>query len=241
MITLQRNLETMAKRVKLTNKTTFITATNNFDIEVHGTPRNTTNSSVQYSSFGNSTGITIPSEAINQAGRNSNFLKTVLVFYKNDLFFPSTYSNKTNAIDSVTTISFNTDNKITDLKQEVEIAFNSRHKSPPGREKNEGFKVNYVEQICVYYDAGTWKSNGCKYAYVNQIPTCRCNHLTSFALLFLNYPIPGNVHLELFTIIGCSLSISAFIIAVLLLLLNKKVRKRTSTKMQLHIFCNLAV
>uniref|UniRef100_A0A3Q3QVI7 Uncharacterized protein n=2 Tax=Monopterus albus TaxID=43700 RepID=A0A3Q3QVI7_MONAL len=69
--------------------------------------------------------------------------------------------------------------------------------------------------------------------------TCSCDHLTYFGVLMVSVPLSSEDHeiLSYITLIGCSLSLFALVIAVLMFITNKKAR--TDVSMKVHI--NLAI
>nr|XP_018671421.2 adhesion G-protein coupled receptor G7-like [Ciona intestinalis] len=104
-------------------------------------------------------------------------------------------------------------------------------------------EANYYRQRCVFWDFATsdWSSEGCGLDVTKQPPTCECSHLTNFALLVSVKKVPADFALEIAGKVGCSVCIAAYVAIIIILLLNKKIRNKTSTKIQLHVCFNLMV
>ncbi|XP_078495397.1 adhesion G-protein coupled receptor G4-like [Ciona intestinalis] len=104
-------------------------------------------------------------------------------------------------------------------------------------------EANYYRQRCVFWDFATsdWSSEGCGLDVTKHPPTCECSHLTNFALLVSVEKVPADFALEIAGKVGCSVCIAAYVAIIIILLLNKKIRNKTSTKIQLHVCFNLMV
>ncbi|XP_031702562.1 adhesion G protein-coupled receptor G3-like isoform X2 [Anarrhichthys ocellatus] len=107
------------------------------------------------------------------------------------------------------------------------------------------------EPRCVFLDVSTerFSSDGCETQWKRgqSIVTCCCDHLTYFGMLMVSSPDLPPEHQEILTyitLIGCSLSLFALVITVLLFITNRKVRADVSMKVHINlaialIFLNL--
>lgn len=84
---------------------------------------------------------------------------------------------------------------------------------------------------CVWYDYNStdWRSEGCSVSFASVDSTgCECNHATSFAVLFsLDDSVSDSATLEIFTIIGCALSMAGTLFTFLTFTLIPSLRKPT--------------
>jgi len=50
-------------------------------------------------------------------------------------------------------------------------------------------QTKFTRQKCVYWDTERleWATDGCVLQHTHQPPLCKCNHLTSFALIVVSY------------------------------------------------------
>ncbi|XP_030636795.1 CD97 antigen-like isoform X2 [Chanos chanos] len=81
----------------------------------------------------------------------------------------------------------------------------------------ESAEMNYT---CVYWDEstpeGSWSTQGCFRASSNATYTvCRCNHLSSFAVLMALYPVPDSFELRMITWVGLSLSLGCLFLCIM--------------------------
>uniref|UniRef100_A0A8C6QW07 Adhesion G protein-coupled receptor E4 n=1 Tax=Nannospalax galili TaxID=1026970 RepID=A0A8C6QW07_NANGA len=98
-----------------------------------------------------------------------------------------------------------------------------------------------AEHLCVYWkgseEGGTWSTNGCIHVQSNDsYTTCKCVHLSSFAVLMALTPEDSSVlfALSVITYVGLSLSLLCLLLAVLTFLLCQPIQN-TSTTLHLHL------
>ncbi|KAK9543134.1 hypothetical protein VZT92_000936 [Zoarces viviparus] len=106
------------------------------------------------------------------------------------------------------------------------------------------------EPSCVFLNVSTerFSDAGCNTEWKRgqSIVTCSCNHLTYFGVLMMSSNLTPE-HQEILTyitLIGCSLSLLALVITVLLFITNRKIRADVSMKVHINlaialIFLNL--
>ncbi|XP_078355167.1 adhesion G protein-coupled receptor L4-like, partial [Oculina patagonica] len=93
---------------------------------------------------------------------------------------------------------------------------------------------------------GAWSTDGCSVLSINTSQvTCRCTHLTNFALLLQVTPDSNTqgIHkdvLKWMTYLGCSLSLAAEIVCLLVFFLLTKI-KETKVKIHMNLVACLAV
>ncbi|XP_070690966.1 adhesion G-protein coupled receptor G2-like [Pempheris klunzingeri] len=94
---------------------------------------------------------------------------------------------------------------------------------------------------CVFFDFSTkaYRSDGCltlwEYGQINV--TCSCDHLTYFGVLMVSASLQP-IHQEILsyiTLIGCSASLFALVITVLLFITNRKARADVSMKVHINL------
>ncbi|KAM6168069.1 adhesion G protein-coupled receptor E3 [Erethizon dorsatum] len=98
--------------------------------------------------------------------------------------------------------------------------------------------VENVQHFCVYWDGseegGGWSTEGCLCVGSNDsYTTCKCYHLSSFAVLVALSPKEDPV-LRAITYVGLSLSLLCLLLAVLTFLLCRPIQN-TSTTLHLHL------
>nr|XP_046263555.1 adhesion G protein-coupled receptor E5 isoform X2 [Scatophagus argus] len=101
------------------------------------------------------------------------------------------------------------------------------------QKKKESREVRY---ICVYWtERGTWSSDGCDTHHPNTTYTvCKCNHLSSFAVLMALYPMEHPFELVLMTKIGLGLSLLCLILCILTFKFCRSIQG-TRTTIHLHL------
>ncbi|XP_077419363.1 adhesion G-protein coupled receptor G5-like isoform X2 [Vanacampus margaritifer] len=107
-----------------------------------------------------------------------------------------------------------------------------------------GFSVNESQSPrCVFLDFSTnaFSSSGCRTIWQRgqSHVTCSCDHLTYFGVLMVSAPLSATNEavLSYLSLIGCSLSLVALVITLLLFVTNRKLREDVSMK----VHANLAV
>ncbi|XP_035013420.1 adhesion G-protein coupled receptor G1 isoform X2 [Hippoglossus stenolepis] len=130
------------------------------------------------------------------------------------------------------------------------VGLNVRHKNISGlRERvnitmilNIGINETRVPS-CVFYDVTTneYNSSGCLTLWKRGQDniTCSCDHLTYFGVLMVSAPLSDKDQeiLTYISWIGCTLSLIALVVTVLIFITNRKIREDVS--MKIHV--NLAV
>nr|XP_046254104.1 adhesion G-protein coupled receptor G1-like [Scatophagus argus]XP_046254176.1 adhesion G-protein coupled receptor G1-like [Scatophagus argus] len=122
--------------------------------------------------------------------------------------------------------------RISGLQERVNITINL----------NKGIN-DTQEPRCVFLNFSTqeYSTSGCQTLWTRGQShiTCSCDHLTYFGVLMVTVPLSSidRETLSYITLTGCSLSLFALVLTVLLFIMNKKVRADVS--MKVHI--NLAV
>ncbi|XP_068566639.1 adhesion G-protein coupled receptor G2-like [Cebidichthys violaceus] len=98
------------------------------------------------------------------------------------------------------------------------------------------------EPRCVYLNFSTegFSSDGCQTQWERgqSTLTCCCDHLTYFGVLVVSSPDLSPEHQQILTyitLIGCSLSLFALVIAVLLFITNRKMRADVSMKVHINL------
>ncbi|KAM9169327.1 adhesion G-protein coupled receptor G7 [Pangshura tecta] len=153
------------------------------------------------------------------------------VLYQNDKFFQSesykTHFNHTKQIISchVANASVN----------DVKIVFN------PKFNKSEILLHDYA---CVFWDynANDWDTKGCTKEGNKSELRCRCNHITSFAVLMsfkINYKYAKP--LEIVSNIGSGVSIVGLVITILFQILTRKTRKFSVTWMLVNLCTSMLI
>ncbi|XP_034385414.1 adhesion G-protein coupled receptor G1-like isoform X2 [Cyclopterus lumpus] len=106
------------------------------------------------------------------------------------------------------------------------------------------FPANETQNpICVFFNFSTKKysSDGCKTKWEvgESSLTCCCHHLTYFSVLLVSPSSTVSAKdqeiLSYITLIGCSLSLFALVITVLLFITNRKVREDVSMKVHINL------
>ncbi|CAN9510079.1 unnamed protein product [Ophioblennius macclurei] len=101
------------------------------------------------------------------------------------------------------------------------------------QERSEPVEVNY---FCAYWnERGFWATDGCDKDISNETHTsCKCKHLSSFAVLMALYPMEPNFGLELVTKIGLTLSLLCLVICILTFKFCRSIQG-TRTTIHLHL------
>ncbi|CAM4678543.1 unnamed protein product, partial [Lepidochelys olivacea] len=102
------------------------------------------------------------------------------------------------------------------------------------------------EALCVYWkvvaESGSWSPDGCTVVHTNSThTTCRCDHLSSFAVLMAPTTVTESYPLTLVTYVGLTFSLLCLLLAILTFLLCRSIRNvSTSLHLQLCLCLFLA-
>ncbi|XP_077428050.1 adhesion G protein-coupled receptor E5-like [Vanacampus margaritifer] len=90
--------------------------------------------------------------------------------------------------------------------------------------------------ICAYWnDRGAWATDGCHQQKSNLTHTvCRCEHLSSFAILMAHYPVDQSIAMRLITKIGLILSLLCLSFCILTFKFCRSIQG-TRTTIHLHL------
>ncbi|XP_041091755.1 putative adhesion G protein-coupled receptor E4P isoform X6 [Polyodon spathula] len=99
--------------------------------------------------------------------------------------------------------------------------------------------------VCVYWKddstGGSWSRDGCETVWANQTyTTCRCHHLSSFAVLMALYEIQDTFELQLITWVGLGLSLLCLLLSILTFSCCRSVKGTRST-IHLHLCISLFI
>ncbi|XP_074839635.1 adhesion G-protein coupled receptor G7 [Carettochelys insculpta] len=168
---------------------------------------------------------------INVTGNNSSADRSIgFVLYQNDKFFQAE-TFKSYYDYSKRVISGYFPNA---TFSDVQIVF-----SPPNNSL-----IQLHNYACVFWDykANDWNTTGCKKESSSLGLRCRCNHLTSFAVLMsfqkkYRYAKP----LVIISHIGTGFSIAGLIITIVFLILTRKTRKFSVTWMLVNLCTSMLI
>ncbi|CAM5117760.1 unnamed protein product [Natator depressus] len=102
------------------------------------------------------------------------------------------------------------------------------------------------EALCVYWkvvaESGSWSPDGCTAVHTNSThTTCRCDHLSSFAILIAPTTATESEPLTIVTYVGLALSLLCLFLAILTFLVCRSIRNvSTSLHLQLCLCLFLA-
>lgn len=96
-----------------------------------------------------------------------------------------------------------------------------------------------LQPKCVFLNFSTnnFSGDGCKTNWRHDQVICSCNHFTYFGILMVSRDITDKDRLNLFyiTVIGCSISLSALLITVLLFIAKRTIRADLSMKVHINL------
>uniref|UniRef100_A0A2K6FGA3 Adhesion G protein-coupled receptor G7 n=1 Tax=Propithecus coquereli TaxID=379532 RepID=A0A2K6FGA3_PROCO len=144
-----------------------------------------------------------------------------VVYQNSKLFQSKTFTTKSNFSQKV--ISSKTDENEQVQSTSVEMVFSPKY--------NQQFQLH--SYACVYWNFSTkdWDTYGCnKDKGPDGFLHCRCNHTTNFAVLMTfikGYQYPES--LDVFSIIGCALSIPGLALTIIFQIVTRKLRKTSVT------------
>ncbi|CAH1378189.1 unnamed protein product [Tenebrio molitor] len=102
---------------------------------------------------------------------------------------------------------------------------------------------NVSNPSCVFWDysSSAWLEEGCRVEVTNRSHTvCLCDHLTNFAILMdvhaIQLPVPHQIALRIFTLVGCIISVVCLILAIITFQLFRGLKSDRTT-----IHCNLCI
>ncbi|XP_010596924.1 adhesion G-protein coupled receptor G7 [Loxodonta africana] len=145
-----------------------------------------------------------------------------VVYQNSKLFQSKTFTTKSNFSQKV--ISSKTNGTEKDQSVSIEMVFN-----PKFNEKE--FQLH--SHACVFWNLSRndWDTRGCRTDQSSDgFLYCSCNHTTSFAVLMSfrkNYNYPKS--LDIFSKIGCALSVTGLILTIIFQVATRKVRKTSVT------------
>lgn len=173
---------------------------------------------------GFSRSVVIPTEAIAMAVKKEGSFAAVLLFPGMHQDDPESHFFN----DEVVGIEMGTE--ISHLSDTIDIHFKSVEK-------------NGSIASCRSWDGkgkGNWITDGCETKVVSDSITCRCSHLTFFAILLS--PAPGNIStsdlksLTYITSVGCGLSMFFLAVALFMYCLIRKGKASQATKILMNLF-----
>ncbi|XP_043388985.1 adhesion G protein-coupled receptor E3 isoform X6 [Chelonia mydas] len=107
-------------------------------------------------------------------------------------------------------------------------------------------KKQEEEALCVYWkvvaESGSWSPDGCTAVHTNSThTTCRCDHLSSLAVLMAPTPVTESDPLTIVTYVGLALSLLCLFLAILTFLVCRSIHNvSTSLHLQLCLCLFLA-
>ncbi|XP_075884584.1 adhesion G-protein coupled receptor G2 [Nelusetta ayraudi] len=134
------------------------------------------------------------------------------------------------------------------LYEDIMIGLSVRGKNISNLQEHISYTINLSSGInetqtlsCVFlnYSAMTFSKDGCTTSWEpgQSSVTCSCDHLTYFGVLVVpNTPSPAAQEiLTYITMIGCSLSLFALVLTIVLFILNRKAKDDVSVKIHLNL------
>nr|CAB3250665.1 probable G-protein coupled receptor 128 [Phallusia mammillata] len=173
-----------------------------------------------------------------QSQMNGKKFKTVFLLHKGNFLFPSNKSP-----EFVITVEVGNGTSLTELNPPVSIKHRNEKAKYGQKHISTNLKAEKVRQQCAYWDpdVSDWKTDGCCLDNSAHPPECKCDHLTSFALLVSTVEVPQDVVLSIVSDVGCGFSIFCFVATIILHLLNKPQLRKGPNQIQLHVCINLLV
>ncbi|XP_072041705.1 adhesion G-protein coupled receptor G7-like [Amphiura filiformis] len=174
----------------------------------------------------------------------SNKLKFVFIAYKNDFLFPSNTTTIDNFSVGGVIISASVEgvNGTGSIQFEEPVVFENAldpnittDRNTSSNERDSCYQSELEDPRCVFWDFeladgnGDWSEDGCRYMGDNEGRTvCHCDHLTNFAVLVFHgkKPILSKA-LDIFSTVGCAVSIASLVVTVIVFLIFKTLRKRS--------------
>nr|CAB3220085.1 adhesion G-protein coupled receptor G7-like [Phallusia mammillata] len=183
--------------------------------------------------------ITVPLERTLGSGNNAT-VRTVFILYENDTLFSNQGKAKW-VISAILGKGVNSQK----LRRPVEMEHKNENTKHGEKNKNQRNNLldDVVRQQCVFWDPQhlVWSNKGCKLDTRTKPPMCKCNHLTSFALLVSRVEVQADVTLSVVSKVGCIVSVVALAATIILYLLNSEFRKKELVQIQLHVNFNLLI
>ncbi|XP_051788092.1 adhesion G-protein coupled receptor G2 [Erpetoichthys calabaricus] len=158
--------------------------------------------------------ISLPVEAL--AGVNNPVVAATV--YTNPTQFIT--DNKTNIVSTVISLNIIGIQSVSELKNPLVLVFPINQTEIPS---NKVFQCSFYED-----NQGTWSHAGCSSSNIsNSGVTCLCNHLTIFAVLYVDPQVDAKSWqiLSVISYVGCGLSAAFTAITVLTYLVSRKSRK----------------
>ncbi|XP_058959688.2 uncharacterized protein [Pocillopora verrucosa] len=225
------------------SKYTVVQATNvlNRIDRVQGdNPLRTEGLSVSY----NQSSIHLPGEAFSSSP-DSRAITSVLLTLNDVLPLDKETKDKKQAVTANTTVVSSTvyPRPPNVFKQPVKIVLENKRVNVPA-------EVD-VKRKCVFWrpgGGGVWQTNGCRLVAEESnvsITTCECNHLTVFASLMDPHDAPieqsHKKALEIISIIGCSISLLAVIVTMVVTVFFWRAVKSPRAKVLLNLCAAIAI
>ncbi|XP_077850162.1 adhesion G-protein coupled receptor G7 isoform X3 [Macaca mulatta] len=165
----------------------------------------------------------------------SNSKACGFVVYQNDKLFQSkTFTAKSNFSQKI--ISSKTDENEQDQSASVDMVFSPRYNQR---------EFQLYSYACVYWNLSTrdWDTYGCqKHKGTDGFLRCHCNHTTNFAVLMTfkkDYQYPES--LDVFSNVGCALSITGLALTIVFQIVTRKVRKTSVTWVLVNLCISMLI
>ncbi|XP_072016526.1 adhesion G-protein coupled receptor G6-like [Amphiura filiformis] len=199
------------------------------------------------------TSIALPSEVVSRSDVNeTTMLPVTFILYQNTKLFQSRRLEDESTINRVRLVGTRVisatieGSKVFDLAPDQPIISTYLHK----QSKEENNTLDNFQ--CVFWDfdlengQGDWSNEGCRLVEITETGRiiCHCDHLTSFAVLVdvygQRYSTPrSTLVLVLLSKIGCGVSISALLIALITYLAIKSQRTKKPKQILICLFFTL--
>lgn len=113
----------------------------------------------------------------------------------------------------------------------------SKPKENRNKYGNSYFDRSTTRLYCVYWNESEWRRDGGHLVIGNSTDSEKCafDHLTNFAVLMARQKLDPNIALEIWSIVGLSISIFGLALTIIVHLLKEDVRKRRPTVILFHI------
>ncbi|XP_039253275.2 uncharacterized protein LOC120330377 isoform X1 [Styela clava] len=228
-------LHVFAAKVSLSNSSVVVETTN-IRAEV------TTNlpaDKLEYHYSSEHVKLSVPKEAIDQAKSQTSKDRLVVLEYTGNTLFQT--SEK---IDRVITVELGVNVKVKDLKTPLKFS-STKTNSEVGTTIPIPGKTQSLKSYpkCTFYVPKnlTFSTKGCCLVGNLTHPTCRCDHMTSFAILMEHEVVDDDIVLSVVTTTGCVISVIGLIITVGLNLTDKKTGARTSRQRTIIVFVHICI
>ncbi|XP_039260156.2 fibronectin-like isoform X1 [Styela clava] len=187
--------------------------------------------------------IRIPGSAIVKANKEisettKEKIRISFLLHKDDTLFPSRKNP-----EMIIAANLGSNVTLKNLEEDVIVTY-EEVSSPAGiSNSSKPMFQEFTEYECVYwdFDTGSWSAEGCCIDFDDlNLSTCRCDHLTNYAVLVSKSNIPADLVLDIVSDIGCALSIFGLICTIIIHCLKEDIRKKRPIQLLLHTcFCLL--